>query len=169
MSMKHLFYIILLLSILLSEIKIGDLAPPFTLSDQTGKIHMLKEYYGKNIVLYFYPKDFTPGCTKQACSIRDINIDIKNKDAIVLGISYDSNEKHNNFSKKHNLNFPLLSDMDKAISKLYHANGWFFPKRKTFIINKEGYIAHIIDPVNINTHNNIVLSILDSLLTKNSN
>ena len=161
--MKYLIYIIALFSFALCELKIGDLAPDFTLQDQYGKFHTLKQYHGKNIILYFYPKDFTSGCTKQACSIRDINNNLINKNTIVLGLSYDSNKKHEGFSKKHNLNFTLLSDSDKSIRKLYDANGWFFPKRKTFIIDRNGIIVHIIDPVNIETHNETILSILDSL------
>jgi len=162
--MKQLIYIITLFSFCLCQIKIGELAPDFSLTDENNKIHTLEKYKGKNIVLYFYPKDFTPGCTQQACSLRDISKELIKRNTVVLGISYDSREKHVGFSKKYNLNFPLLSDKDKSISKLYESKGWLFPKRKTFIINKEGKIAHIIDPVNIITHNNIILSILDSLL-----
>ena len=163
MSMKHLIYIIVLFSFSLCDLKVGDLAPYFTLEDQNGKFHTLKEYQGQNIVLYFYPKDFTPGCTKQACSLRDINIELANRNAIVLGLSYDSNKKHEGFVEKHQLNFTLLSDSDKSISKLYDANGWLFPKRKTFIINEDGIIKHIIDSVDITNHNSIILSVLDSL------
>ena len=162
--MKQLIYIIILFSFCLCQIKIGDLAANFSLTDENNKIHTLKEYKGKNVVLYFYPKDFTPGCTQQACSLRDISKELTGRNAIVLGISYDSGKKHNGFSKKYNLNFPLLSDKDKSISKLYESKGWLFPKRKTFIINKKGEIAYIIDPVNIITHNDIILSVLDSLL-----
>ena len=104
MSMKYLIYIVVLFSLCMCNLKIGDLAPDFTLQDQYGKSHTLKQYREKNVILYFYPKDFTPGCTKQACSIRDINNDLINKNAIVLGLSYDSNKKHEGFSKKHNLN-----------------------------------------------------------------
>ena len=165
MYMKNLIYIIALFSFSLCHIKIGDIAPEFLLLDQNEKTHTLKKYRGKNIILYFYPKDFTPGCTIQACSLRDINDDLKDNNVIVLGISYDSNKKHGEFSKEHKLNFPLLSDSDKTVSKLYDSAGWFFPKRKTFIIDKNGIIAHIIDPVNVNTHNDIILSIIDSLKT----
>jgi len=165
--MKNLIQIATLLSFSFCNLKIGDLAPEFSLLDQNKKTHTLKKYQGKNVILYFYPKDFTPGCTIQACSLRDINDDLNDKGVIVLGISYDSHEKHNDFSKKHRLNFPLLSDSDKSISKLYEAEGWFFPKRKTFIINEGGTIIHIIDPVNVNTHNDIIVSIIDSLIIKN--
>ena len=169
MPMNYLIYIFILTSVSLCNVSIGELAPNFKLQDQYEKTHILKDYIGKNVVIYFYPKDFTPGCTKQACSIRDINDILKDKDTVTLGISYDSTEKHDSFSKKHDLNFPLLCDSDKLISKLYDANGWFFPKRKTFIINKKGEISYIIDPVNVNTHNQIILSILDSLNTQNGN
>ena len=168
MPMKQLVYIITLLSFCICQIKVGDLAPNFSLLDENNKIHTLKSYQGKNIVLYFYPKNFTPGCTEQACSLRDINKELNDRNTIVLGISYDSGKTHEDFSKKHKLNFPLLSDTDKSISKLYNSNGWFFPKRKTFIINKKGEIAHIIDPVNIITHNDIILSVIDSLATQST-
>ena len=161
--MKYLIYIIVLFSFVLCNLKVGDLAPDFLLEDQNGKFHTLKEYQGQNIVLYFYPKDFTPGCTKQACSLRDINKELIKKNTIVLGVSYDSNKKHKGFAKKYGLNFPLLSDNNKAISKIYDAKGWLFPKRKTFIINEDGIIKHIIDSVDITNHNSIILSVLDSL------
>jgi len=164
--MKSLIYIIALLSFSLCEIKVGDPAPLFSLLDQNKKVHSLKDYKNKNIVLYFYPKDFTPGCTMQACSLRDINDDLNKQGVVVLGMSYDSSEKHSEFSKEHKLNFPLLSDTDKSTSKLYNSEGWFFPKRKTFIINQNGIIAYIIDPVNVNTHNDVILSVIDSLKTK---
>ena len=163
MYMKYLVYIITFFSLSLCHIRVGDLAPDFTLLDQDQKTHTLKKYLGKNIILYFYPKNFTPGCTIQACSLRDINDDLNDKGVVVLGVSYDSNKKHNEFSKEHKLNFPLLSDSDKSVSKLYDSSGWFFPKRKTFIIDKNGIIVHIIDPVNVSNHNDIVLSIIDSL------
>ena len=161
--MKYLIYIITLFSFSMCDLKIGVLAPDFKLQDQDNKFHALKQYRGKNIVLYFYPKDFTPGCTKQACSLRDINIELANKNTVVLGLSYDSAKKHERFSEKHKLNFPILSDEDKSISKLYDASGWFFPQRKTFIIDKNGIIIYIIDPVNVTNHNSIILSVLDSL------
>ena len=161
--MKYLIYIIVLFSFSMCELKIGDLAPDFKLQDQNNKFHGLKQYHGKNIVLYFYPKDFTPGCTKQACSLRDINVELIDKNAVVLGLSYDSAEKHEWFSEKHKLNFPVLSDKDKSVSKQYDADGWFFPQRKTFIIDKNGIIIYIIDPVDVANHNSIILSVLDSL------
>jgi len=166
MYMKSIIYIIVLLSFSLCHIKIGDSAPSFSLLDQNKKLHSLELYKGKNIVLYFYPKNFTPGCTMQACSLRDINNDLKEKDVVVLGVSYDSSEKHEGFSTEYKLNFPLLSDNDKSVSKSYDSNGWFFPKRKTFIINQNGIIIHIIDPVDINTHNDVILSVIDSLQTE---
>ena len=144
MSMKYLIYIITLFSFSMCDLKIGDLAPDFKLQDQNNKFHALKQYRGKNIVLYFYPKDFTPGCTKQACSLRDINIELTDKNTVVLGLSYDSAEKHKWFSEKHKLNFPILSDENKAVSKQYDAGGWFFPQRKTFIVDKNGIIIYII-------------------------
>ena len=106
--MKHLIYIIIFFSFSICNIKVGDFAPNFTLKDQDKKSHTLRKYRGKNVVLYFYPKDFTSGCTKQACSLRDINQTLIDKNTVVLGISYDSNKKHEKFSEKYSLNFPLL-------------------------------------------------------------
>jgi len=170
MSMKCLIYIVTLFSFSLCNLKVGDLAPDFKLQDQNAIYHTLKQYRGNNVVLYFYPKDFTPGCTKQACSLRDINAELLNRNTIVFGVSYDSNKKHANFSNKHNLNFSLLSDASKSIAKLYNANSCFFlHKRKTYVIDSNGIIAYIIDPVNIQTHNSIILSVLDSLEIKMSN
>ena len=98
-------------------------------------------------------------------SIIAIGNELKDKGVTVLGVSYDSNKKHSKFSEEYKLNFPLLSDSDKAVSKLYNSSGCFFPKRKTFIIDRNGIIIHIIDPVDVNTHNDIIISVIDSLKT----
>ena len=139
--MKQLIYIIALFSFCICQIKVGDLAPNFKLKDENDKDHILADYKGKNIVIYFYPKDFTPGCTQQACSLRDISKELNDRNAVVLGISYDSGKKHEDFSKKHKLNFPLLSDTDKSISKLYNSNGWFSPKRNIWHWNRNFIFA----------------------------
>ena len=147
-------------------IKENTQLPKFELNDADGNVVRSGDLKGKKCVIYFYPKDFTPGCTIQACSLRDINKELNNNDVIILGVSYDSSKKHGDFSKEHKLNFPLLSDIDKSVSKLYNSEGWFFPKRKTFIIDENGIIAHIIDPVDVNTHNDVILSVIDSLKTE---
>ena len=103
------------------EQKVGDLAPNFRLPSTRGKDVMLKEFKGKDVILYFYPKDDTPGCTAEACNFRDREADITKTGAVVLGISTDSLESHNKFKGKHNLNFPLLSDTTADVVKMYGA------------------------------------------------
>jgi peroxiredoxin Q/BCP len=124
-------------------------APDFTLQDQFDKTHSLKDYAGNWVVLYFYPKDDTPGCTKEACSFRDEFGEIQKKGAIVLGASKDSVKSHAKFAEKYNLNFPLLADEDLAVMKSY--NAWGLKKfmgrefegtlRKTFLIDPKGEIV----------------------------
>jgi peroxiredoxin Q/BCP len=101
----------------------GKKAPPFTLEGNDGKKHALEYYKGKTVVLYFYPKDDTPGCTKEACGFRDSNVDIKKAGAVVLGISKDSTEAHKKFVAKHKLPFVLLSDPKLEVMKKYGAFG----------------------------------------------
>ncbi len=103
------------------EPKIGDLAPDFRLPSTRGKQVTLSEYRGKDVILYFYPKDDTPGCTIEACSFRDHESDLSREHAVVLGISADSLESHERFKDKHNLNFPLLSDSTADVAKMYGA------------------------------------------------
>ncbi len=124
-------------------------APDFSLQDQFDTTHSLKDYAGKWVVLYFYPKDDTPGCTKEACSFRDEFKEIEKAGAVVLGVSKDSVKSHAKFAEKYNLNFPLLADTDMEVMKAY--NAWGLKKfmgrefegtlRKTFIINPEGEIV----------------------------
>lgn len=101
------------------EPKVGDLAPDFQLPSTRGKDVTLKEFKGKDVVLYFYPKDDTPGCTTEACSFRDHEADLTKEHAIVLGVSADPLASHEKFRGKHNLNFPLLSDETADIAKMY--------------------------------------------------
>lgn len=135
---------------------VGKKAPNFTLLDDQGKERTLQEFAGKKIVLYFYPKDDTPGCTKEACSFRD-NISLySNNDIIVLGISYDSPESHKKFKEKYNLPFILLSDSEKKVAELYHANhgisGKFVANRVTYLIDEEGIIVDYFENVDVSTH-----------------
>ena len=97
----------------------GDNAPDFSLADQNGAVHTLKQYAGKWVVLYFYPKDDTPGCTKEACSFRDNLGAVTKKGAVILGVSGDSTASHRKFADKYDLPFPLLSDPDKAVINAY--------------------------------------------------
>ncbi|MFA6550838.1 MAG: peroxiredoxin, partial [Candidatus Gracilibacteria bacterium] len=104
-------------------LKTGDLAPEFSLKDQSGASHNLKDYKGKWVLIYFYPKDNTPGCTTEACSIRDNYSAFKTSKLIVLGISTDSVESHDKFATKYSLPFPILSDEKKEVVKLFGVNG----------------------------------------------
>src|SRR5262245_37282017 len=131
-------------------LKVGDGAPEFSLPGQDGKTYALRELRGKKVVIYFYPKDATPGCTTEACAFRDSNTEILAKGAVVLGINGDSLKSHQKFAEKHRLNFPLLSDEDKKIVKAYGANGVMgITRRITYIINTQGKIGAIflnVDP-----------------------
>jgi peroxiredoxin Q/BCP len=150
----------------LTKLKIGDLAPKFTLTDDRGLPVSLNNYLGKKIVvLYFYPRDFTSGCTKEACNFRDDYQVYEEKGAVVIGISLDSQETHKKFSKKHNLPFSLLSDNQKDIAKQYGVLGFGdrVAKRVTFIIDKQGRIAWIFPKVDVKKHSKEVLEIIDKI------
>ena len=136
----------------------GQVAPNFTLLDQEGNEHTLSSYLGKKVVIYFYPKDDTPGCTKEACGIRDSYDGFLGQDIVVFGISYDSAETHQSFIKKYNLPFNLLSDSDKSVSKLYGTEGTFFPMRKTFLIDEKGTVKKIYSKVSVVDHGREILS-----------
>lgn len=154
-----------------SKLNIGDKAPPFTATTTTGDSVSLADYAGKKLILYFYPKDDTPGCTKQACSLRDHNSDIHAKGAEILGVSTQDRASHQRFTEKHRLNFPLLADTDKTVSRAYGAIGGGGIKgvalsalgvadRITFVIDETGAIAHIIDSPNCAHHAEEVLRLL---------
>ena len=148
------------------ELKIGDLAPEFSLIDDHGLPVSLKDYRGKSIVvLYFYPKDFTPGCTTEACSFRDDYKLYQEKGAIVIGVSLDSVESHTKFSEKYSLPFAILSDRSKEVAKTYGVlgTGGFLTKRVTFIIDKNGRIAHIFPKVDVKKHSEEVLRAIEQL------
>lgn len=128
------------------KVKIGDKAPDFTLPSQTGENITLSHFLGKNhIVLYFYPKDETRGCTTQACSFRDNYEIFKDLGAEVIGVSSDNIESHQTFANKHHLPFILLSDTDKKVRKLYGVSSTLglIPGRVTYIIDKDGIIRYI--------------------------
>ena len=131
---------------------VGDPAPEFSLSDENGQIHALSQYRGKKIVVYFYPKDDTPGCTKEACGIRDEFSSFVDNQIVVFGISYDNASSHRKFKKKFDIPFHLLSDENKSVSKLYGADGTFFPSRKTYLIDEDGKLLKIYDKVNVLNH-----------------
>ncbi|MBM4176397.1 MAG: peroxiredoxin [Ignavibacteria bacterium] len=143
------------------SLKANQEAPDFTLEDAFGNKYQLSSYRDKTpVVVYFYPKASTPGCTKQACSIRDEWSKFEENNIQVLGISVDSKEEIGKFIELYSLNFPLLSDSDKSVSKAYGVlNKFGVSSRVTFIINKNGVIAEVIDKVNVTTHASDVFDI----------
>jgi peroxiredoxin Q/BCP len=144
----------------------GDVAPAFSAKSTNGSTINLADYRGKShVVLYFYPKDDTPGCTKQACDIRDGFDSYKELEAVVLGVSFDSVESHQKFTEKFKLPFPLLADTDKSIAKAYGiaTDKTGAAPRVTFIIGKDGKIAHVIPKVNTATHSQEVRAALASM------
>ncbi len=154
------------------KIKIGDRAPSFSLPDQDGTIVSLKEFFKqKNIVLYFYPKDDTPGCTVEACGFRDEIKSFEKIDAVVLGVSPDSVEKHTKFIAKFQLPFTLLSDEQKKtcqdygvwVEKSMYGRKYMGVARSTFIIGKDGKIKNIFEKITPQGHNQEVLSALKEL------
>ena len=135
--------------------KVGDKAPLIEGKDQNGKAWKLADDIGKKVVLlYFYPKDDTPGCTKEACGFRDRIADLKKDNVEVVGVSFDSPESHQKFISKYNLNFPLLADTDGKIADAYGVKMPTRPmaKRVSFLIGLDGKIAHVTDTMNADTH-----------------
>jgi peroxiredoxin Q/BCP len=141
-------------------LKEGDVAPEFSTRDERGNLIKLSDLRGQRVVLYFYPKDDTPGCTKEACSFRDQFQDYKDAGIKVLGVSLDDEESHQAFISKYNLPFTLLSDTDHAVSDAYGVYGeqswggktFMGVSRKTFLIDEEGKIKKIFDKVNVEQH-----------------
>jgi peroxiredoxin Q/BCP len=135
--------------------KVGDKAPSIEAKDQTGKEWRLEDEIGKKVVLlYFYPKDDTPGCTKEACGFRDRIAELKSRNVEVIGVSFDSADSHQKFTSKYNLNFPLLVDTEGKIADAYGVRmpGRAMAKRVSFLIGLDGKIAHVTDTMNADTH-----------------
>lgn len=145
-------------------------APEFALPDQNNKIHTLSDYRGKWVVVYFYPKDNTPGCTKEACGFRDRSQQYVAKKVVILGISKDSIASHQKFAQKYHLNFPLLSDPDKQVLQAYGVWGvkkmmgreFESTKRSTYIIDPHGKIFKSFASVNPLTHAQEILTAIQS-------
>ncbi|MDY6781157.1 MAG: peroxiredoxin [Cyanobacteriota bacterium] len=138
----------------------GTKAPTFTTTDDEGNTVSLSDFAGKTVVLYFYPKDDTPGCTKEAQSFRDNYAQYQSKDMVVLGVSMDDEASHKQFKEKYGLPFKLLVDSDGALTKAYDVEGGGYSKRVTYIIDGEGTIAHVDASVNTSTHAQDVLAMM---------
>lgn len=136
----------------------GTTAPAFTAKDDAGSTVSLSDFKGKTVVLYFYPKDDTPGCTKEAQSFRDSFEEYQGKDIVVLGVSMDDEASHKMFKEKYGLPFSLLADPDGTITKAYGVEGGGYSKRVTFIINGEGVIDKVLESVKTDTHAKDVLA-----------
>lgn len=152
----------------MTELEKGQKAPDFTAKDQKGNTVSLAQFAGKIVVLYFYPKDDTPGCTAEACDFRDNYQGLLAKDIVVLGVSVDDEKSHKKFIAKHNLPFTLLADTEKEIVEAYGVWGeksmygktYMGTNRKTFIIDKQGNIAHIITKVDTKNSSAQVLELI---------
>ncbi len=139
---------------------VGTKAPSFTTIDDEGNTISLSDFRGKIVVLYFYPKDDTPGCTKQAQSFRDKYEEYRDKDMVVLGVSRDDQTSHQQFKEKYGLPFKLLVDTDGAITKAYDVDGGGYAKRVTYIIDGEGTITYVDANVNTSSHAQDILSVV---------
>ena len=153
----------------MEELKEGDMAPGFTANDQNGKSVSLSDYKGKDLILYFYPKDDTPGCTAESCSFRDNYQALLNKGFEVIGVSVDDEKSHQKFVNKYQLPFTLISDTDKKIVEDYgvwveknlYGKKYMGTARKTFIIDKEGKIKRIIEKVDTKNSSQQVLNLVN--------
>lgn len=151
-------------------LQIGDPAPNFSLPDASGNLVNLANFRGKRVVLYFYPRDNTPGCTKEACAFRDAHATYQDKDVVVLGVSTDDAKSHNKFATKYNLPFPLLIDEGGAVASSYESYGpkKFMGKeyvgisRSTFVIGPDGTLEKIYRKVKPETHADEILADLEA-------
>ena len=152
----------------MASLTIGDKAPDFSSPATDGSIVSLKDYKGKKLVLYFYPKDDTSGCTKESCSFRDNLARVRKKGAEILGVSIDSVKSHQKFTEKYDLSFPLLADEEKKVVQAYgvwkeksmYGRKYMGIVRTTFIIDEQGKIARIFEKVNVEGHTDEVLDAL---------
>ena len=152
----------------MSKLKAGDKAPEFTAKDQNGDTISLSDFKGKNVILYFYPQDDTPTCTKEACNFRDNYQSLLSKGFAVIGVSMDNEKSHQKFIKKYSLPFPLVTDPDKKIigdydlwaEKTTFGRTYMGVLRTTFIIDKDGIILHVIDKVDSGKASQQVIDLL---------
>jgi peroxiredoxin Q/BCP len=151
-----------------AEVLVGKQAPEFSLRDETGKTATLKSFRGKPLVLYFYPKDDTPGCTKEACDFRDSITCLRKAGAVILGVSLDGSESHRQFIAKHRLPFSLLCDEDATVSKVFgvykeknmYGKKYWGIERSTFVIDETGILKAIFRKVKVDGHVDEVLAAL---------
>ena len=151
-------------------LEVGTKAPSFSLPDQNGVIHTLEEYKGKKVILYFYPKDNTSGCTKQACAFGDLYHQFMEKNAVVLGVSKDSVQSHKKFEEKYGLPFTLLSDTEKEVIQAYdvwkekkkYGKVSFGVVRSTYLIDEEGIIIRALGNVKAQENPGQMMDILTS-------
>ncbi|MBD2464068.1 peroxiredoxin [Oscillatoria sp. FACHB-1407] len=139
-------------------LSVGTKAPDFTVKDTNGNTVKLSDYAGKTVVLYFYPKDDTPGCTKEACSFRDYYADYQGKDITVFGVSMDDEASHQRFTEKFSLPFPLLADVNGELTKAYDVDGGGYSKRVTYVIGGDGSIIKVYNSVKTETHATDILA-----------
>ena len=152
----------------MTKTKIGGKAPAFTVVGDNGKKVSLSDFRGKKVILYFYPKDNTPGCTRESCAFRDNLTEIKRRGGAVVGVSTDSVASHKGFKQRYALNFPLLSDSEKKISLAYgvwkqkslYGRKYMGLERSTFLINEEGLISRVFPKVQVDGHLDEVLAAL---------
>jgi peroxiredoxin Q/BCP len=153
------------------ELEVGDKAPAFSLKDTNGKTVKLADFKGKKVVLYFYPRDMTPGCTKEACGFRDDYAVLRKRGVEVVGVSADNQASHQKFTEAYSLPFTLLSDPDHSVMDAYGAWGeknMYGKKitgvlRSTVLIDEAGKIAHIFRKVKTDTHSQDVIKVLDKI------
>ena len=151
------------------SLQVGKRAPAFALQDESGRTVRLSDFRGRRVVLYFYPKDDTPGCTKEACNFRDDLAALSRERAVVLGVSRDDIASHARFAQKFRLNFPLLSDPDAAVCKAYgvykqksmYGRTYWGIERTTFVIDERGHIVAVFPKVSVDGHSQAVLQALE--------
>jgi len=155
----------------MSILKTGDKAPAFEAKDQNGELVKLTDLSGKKVILYFYPKDLTPGCTAESCNLRDHYTELKNNGFEVVGVSADDEKKHRKFIEKYDLPFTLLADTDKKVCEAYGVWGekkfmgrtFLGIKRVTYVIDEKGFILHVLEKVKTETHAEQMLEELGAL------
>ncbi|MBD2081589.1 peroxiredoxin [Leptolyngbya sp. FACHB-17] len=133
-------------------LNVGDTAPDFTVKDTNGNTVKLSDYAGRAVVLYFYPKDDTPGCTKEACSFRDNYTQYTSQGIPVFGVSMDDEASHQRFTEKYSLPFPLLADTNGAITQAYDVDGGGYSKRVTYVVGADGKIVQVHTTIQTDTH-----------------